>query len=34
MVTNYRSSYGKIIESKGMDSLIALLNRKREALSE
>jgi len=34
MVTNYRSSYSKIIESKGMDSLISLLSRKREALSE
>lgn len=34
MVTNYRSSYGKIIESKGMDSLIAMLGRKRQALSE
>ena len=34
MVTNYRSSYGKIIESRGMDSLIALLGRKRQALSE
>ena len=34
MVTNYRSSYGKIIESKGMDSLIVMLGRKREALGE
>lgn len=34
MVTNYRSSYGKIIQSKGMDSLIAQLGRRREALSE
>ena len=34
MVTNYRSSYGKVIESKGMDSLISLLSRKREALSD
>ena len=34
MVTNYRTSYGKIIESRGMDSLITLLGRKREALSE
>ena len=34
MVTNYRSSYGKIIESKGMDSLISQLSRKRQALSD
>lgn len=31
MVTNYRSAYGRIIESKGMDSLIASLVKKREA---
>lgn len=34
MVTNYRTSYGKIIESRGMDSLISLLGQKREAMSE
>ena len=34
MVTNYRSSYGKIIDSEGMDSLIAQLGRKREASGE
>ena len=34
MVTNYRSTYGKIIESRGMDALIELLAKKREALTE
>jgi len=34
MVTNYRNTYGRIIESRGMDALIELLANKREALSE
>ncbi|MDA9981984.1 ABC transporter substrate-binding protein [Gammaproteobacteria bacterium] len=34
MVTNYRGTYGKIIESRGMDALIELLAKKREALTE
>jgi len=34
MVANYRNSYGKLIESRGMDKLIESLRRKREALTE
>lgn len=33
MVTNYRTSYGRIIESKGINTLIASLSEKRETLS-
>jgi phospholipid transport system substrate-binding protein len=34
MVTNYRGTYGKIIDSRGVDALIELLAKKREALTE
>lgn len=34
MATDFRSSCGRNIRPKGMDSRIALLGRKREALSE
>ena len=33
MVTNYRNTYGKMIESRGMDALIDSLSQRREALS-
>ena len=34
LVTNYRTAYGRIIESKGIDTLIVSLIEKREALQE
>lgn len=34
MVTNYRSAYSKIIESKGLDALIASLGEKRQAVGQ
>lgn len=34
LVTNYRAAYGRIIESKGIDTLIVSLVEKREAIKE
>lgn len=34
LVTNYRTAYGRIIESKGIDTLIVSLIEKREAFQE
>lgn len=34
LVTNYRNAYGRIIDAKGIDTLIASLIRKRESLVE
>ena len=34
LVTNYRTAYGRIIESKGMDELIVSMVEKRKALME
>ena len=34
LVTNYRTAYGRIIESKGMDELIVSMIEKRKALME
>ncbi len=34
LVTNYRTSYGRIIESEGIDTLIVSMSEKRKALME